>query len=272
MSKSLRQKLVWIASPEIHGLDRLRVILKKLTWLVSNNKPRPQFTLSYPLVMKTPYGLKVKINDAFMYGMFTGGYEPEITTILDKMQDDDVFIDVGANLGVYSMMAAAKSRHGQVISIEANKRFYDYLSENIRRNNLKNITALHYAIWNTNDEELTIYQTQDNISKQYNATLFGSEQGNVVNASKVRTRTLDSIIEEFGCKRVDWLKIDIEGAESRALQGAVKTLEKTRNVLIEIHSEQNGHDCERVLKETGFATRILHRARPDYYQLYGSKK
>jgi len=90
--------------------------------------------------------------------------------------------------------------------------------------------------------------------------------------SIIETITLDKIVSDFSLLKIDWLKIDIETAEVKALEGTKEALKITENLLLEIHSKKNGEDCERLLKNNGFDIRIIYKESEEYYTILATKK
>jgi len=219
--------------------------------------------LSSPIIIRTKHNFKAKIHDWFQYSMFTQDYEVHAVSLL-KLNTDSTFVDVGANYGFYTLFTASKCPNGKVISIEANKKLFKHMKENVTVNNFKNVECLNYAIWDKNDEEIKLYE--DLITGR-NPSCFGSGE----NYSIIKTRTLDSIVSEYGLKKIDWIKIDIETAEVKALEGAKEALKINENLLLEIHSKKNGEKCEQLLKNNGFDIKIIYKESGDYYTILATK-
>src|SRR4030042_2530798 len=101
------------------------------------------------------YGIRVKIKlgtDISKCLFVSGCYDPNEFYFLDKyLKDGMVFIDTGANIGLYSLFAAEKvGSDGKVISLEPSNREYIALQENISLNRMNNIIPLQYAAGNKN--------------------------------------------------------------------------------------------------------------------------
>ena len=74
---------------------------------------------------------------------------------------------------------------------------------------------------------------------------------------EVETVLLDDIINELKIKKIDFLKIDIEGAELEALKGAEKSLKITRNIAMELHYDGEDEEVKKFLEERGFAVHVI---------------
>ncbi len=141
--------------------------------------------------------------------------------------DGSIFIDVGAHVGGYTVRACRKAK--LIIAIEPYIKSIEALKNNLELNNCNanNIIIINKAIGDSKGliKMLVI------VGKE-SATVI-SKDGNIT----VKMDTLDNIINELGIDKVDLLKIDIEGAEALAIYGMRKTLEITRNIIIEVRPE-----------------------------------
>ena len=70
-------------------------------------------------------------------------------------------------------------------------------------------------------------------------------------STKVRARPLDAVLDELGIKAVDWIKIDVEGAEVEVLRGLGKTISRSPllKLLVEVHSDKLKQSCLPILRE-----------------------
>ena len=141
-------------------------------------------------------------------------YEPHITRhIVEMLAPGKVFIDIGANIGYYSLLAAAKGAN--VYAFEPNARNIWLLKKNAHDNNLK-INILPYAL--ADSERLVIYtplRGNGQISDMSDALPTENQE-------VLRSVTLDQALNGI---RPDIVKIDVEGAEGLVLKGAQKTLD-----------------------------------------------
>lgn len=143
----------------------------------------------------------------------------------------DIVVDIGAYVGRYTLKAIESiGDTGMVIAIEPEPNAYRVLLRNLKLNGAKNVCPINIALSN-----------YDGTCKLYFHGRPGL--GSVVNktdeAIVVPCRTLDSLLEELGVKRVNWVKVDAEGAEYKILQGMINTLQKNKRIkcIFEIHSK-----------------------------------
>jgi len=156
----------------------------------------------------------------------------------------DIVIDVGAHLGRYSLISSNRvGKEGKVISIEANPTVFEKLNKNLELNQVTNTTSLNYAVSSEKtkiklfllDESNDTYHAGNTIIRdRYNLTTPKEERSIEVNAN-----TLDNILPSVGIRveDVNWIKIDVEGAELEVLKGASNILAKSKDIalLIEVH-------------------------------------
>lgn len=170
---------------------------------------------------------------------FFGAYEPIESYLLKSLlEPDDVVVDAGANIGFYTMLISSQLTHGKVMSFEPVPRNFEILKHNISfSSNRKNIEIFNKGLWHEKDEIEFSLETsmEDNI---------GSYTAGKVSASLAKhiceVVPLDELLRS--ASRLDFVKMDIEGAELSALKGGQATIEKFRpQFLIEI----NRKACER---------------------------
>jgi len=130
------------------------------------------------------------------------------------IKNNDMIVDVGAHVGVFTLRAARKARKGLVLAIEPHPYNYWLLKCNMMVNKLTNIKALELALWSSNGTTRLYLEDSDILRFQGKEYL------------EVKTRTLDTVVRELGINRVDFIKLDTEGAELEILQGAEETLRR----------------------------------------------
>ena len=152
-----------------------------------------------------------------------------------KPEKGSVFIDVGANIGKYSLMfSKIIGDSGKIVAIEPVPNTFEALTEAIKLNKFDNIVPLNIACWNENTKLnmfLAEMSGESTIKEDYGL-------GHVA----VEARTLDSVADELGLNGVDFVKIDAEGSEIEVLEGMKNILkEHTPEIVIEIHQKHQKH-------------------------------
>jgi len=166
--------------------------------------------------------------------------------IIEKFRPKDggIVVDVGAHYGRYTLIAAKRvGPKGKVIAIEADPNNFDMLNKNIKLNELsENVITLNYAASsNKSKVKLSIPE------KKSGHTIYSSiitSRAPTVKFMEVNANTLDNLLHENGIslEEVNWIKIDVEGAELEVVKGATNILSKSMDIslLIEIHDVGNG--------------------------------
>ena len=162
--------------------------------------------------------------------------------------EGDVIIDIGANIGTFSVKSAHHVlKKGKVIAIEADPNTFTQLKKNIELNKLENIIPINLAVFN---KKTALKLNRANSSGE--SSLKFSKGSEYI---QVNTQTLDEVLTSLRIKKIDWIKIDVEGSEVEVLEGATKTLQLHNNLkmLIELHFEGERDIIENILKENNFS-------------------
>ena len=158
---------------------------------------------------------------------------------LFRPKEGDIVVDVGAHIGRYTIIASKMvGSQGIVIAIEAHPANYDILKENILLNKLSNVTSLNYAV-HSRETLVKLYEPgQEEGFTIYNTIMTDRTSFNSQKYIEVKADTLDSLLLRNGIKQVNWIKIDVEGAEYEVLRGATNILSSSKDIslLIEIHN------------------------------------
>jgi FkbM family methyltransferase len=166
-------------------------------------------------------------------GDFTPGHEDHILSRFTPKEGDTV-IDIGAHIGRYTIVSSKLvGKTGKVVAIEADLDTFQLLKRNVALNNLTNILPLNIAVFST---KTRIKLFEQSASAKYNSLIL-SRAKQTEKYTEINADTLDSILELNGIGQVDWIKIDVEGAEFEVLKGATKILSSGNiDLLIEIHN------------------------------------
>jgi FkbM family methyltransferase len=163
-------------------------------------------------------------------------------------------IDIGAHMGIFAVRAARMvGEDGKVVAVEPHPHNYAALLGNIRRNMLQNVTPLYLAVSDHEGEQRLLLSKGSgghtllpsegtgspelsNLQKLWSHSLLASGEKRA-RSIVVKTVTLDQLIGN--CRKVDLIKIDVEGAELLVLSGAARTLRRSGvRVVIESHSHE----------------------------------
>ena len=154
---------------------------------------------------------------------------PELKLIEEILKKNKVFlIDCGSNFGFYSLFCASLSVNSKIISIEASPKTYKDHKENIILNNFKNIELLNLAISEKDDQTLKLRESKNDWESSLTHKYFDQ-----IHETTIKTKTIDTIIAQKNFKDLDWIiKLDIEGHEMNAIEGAFNTIKKYNPLII----------------------------------------
>lgn len=153
--------------------------------------------------------------------------------------EGDVILDVGAGVGYETcVFSRAVGPNGRVIAVEAHPKTYSMLEKVIKYNAVHNVLPVHAA---ASDSNGTVFISDDS---NYEFNII-SKVGNLSHVKyAVPEVRLDDLLKKHGVQHVDFIKMNIEGAEIYALPGCTSTLEKTRAVVIATHDFAKSYNVE----------------------------
>lgn len=179
-----------------------------------------------------------------VHGCWLGFYEREkVNLFVSYLKPTSVVYDVGANVGYYSLIAARKCLSGRVFSFEPLPSNVSLLKRHIALNKIHKMTLFESAVSNKDGEGYFDVSPSHSMGRL-------ALQGNL----KVRMLSLDSVIKRGQAVEPDIIKMDIEGAEYEALQGAMNLLTGKKPVLfLATHGERVHKRCCSLLRNVGYS-------------------
>jgi len=152
--------------------------------------------------------------------------EPVVNLIRSHLKSGDIFFDVGANVGVFSLMAARiVGPHGRVHAFEPLPRLANLLRRTVETNRLSNVSVVEAAVHRTSGAA-SIAAMRDSAYSHLigGANRIEDDRGGWTEVA-VNTIALDEYVERNGLARLPRLiKMDIEGAEVEAIEGSIRVL------------------------------------------------
>lgn len=150
----------------------------------------------------------------------------ELDWLSDRLGDDATFLDIGANIGQWTipMGMRAEARGGRVLAVEPAAATAAALARSIELNGLARTELVRAALAASDGKTLLHHHDRDPSQHSLGGTGGTTEE--------VPTRSLGSVLGERGIDRVDAIKMDVEGAEQRVLEGASDVLASLRPTII----------------------------------------
>ncbi len=163
-----------------------------------------------------------------------------------RPKKDDNVVDIGAHIGRYAIISSKMvGENGKVVAIEANPAVFEMLNKNIKLNQLTNILSLNYAVY-SQETTIKLFLPNDEENMTIYNSIMPERANNKEKFVEVNANTLDTIIQSTGIKEdsINWIKIDVEGAEYEVLQGSTSILSQSKDIalLVEIHNLGEGRN------------------------------
>ena len=254
-------KLTMLCFPLKYGHDRLRKYLARV----------PVNVNSLCLAKLRGYPIKMHYNPRTYMGwalFYRGIYEEmQVKTCYDFLEEGMTFIDIGANYGLYSLIAAEKiGEHGGVIAFEPQSKLVPIIEKNASENNLTNITVVHSAVGD-GKKTLTLFHPATNNDGQATLALGNNEKA--FDKEEVPVDRLANLLKYQNVEHIQGMKMDVEGAEFTILLNAEPFFRNAEPHFlfiecIEGHLKRFGHSCQDVftfLQDHGYRLASCYRGR-----------
>jgi FkbM family methyltransferase len=177
-------------------------------------------------------GCRMKLEWARYRCFAYGSWEPELTELVSKtVQSGFTVIDIGAHIGYYTLLfSRLVGPTGRVVAFEPVPRNFEFLNENLRLNSCTNVEPVNRAVLDRR-EQIRIEIPKNDPLPVGVSFASPNTKGDVI----VEAVSLDDYVLKR-TKRVDFLKVDAEGAEDKVLDGARTLIERDHPlIMMEVH-------------------------------------
>jgi FkbM family methyltransferase len=200
----------YINAHPLAGKHRLNAYYRFLSWQIGQ--------ALFPKERIVPYlkGTKLSVTKGMAGAtgnIYTGLHEfNDMAFLLHLLRKEDVFFDIGANVGSYTVLASGVSG-ASTVSIEPIQTTFKSLQKNVQINNIENLVTTKNIGLGKEEGKLVFTNSMDTVNHVINESENISEQNKVV----VDVQIGDMLVQHFGCPLL--IKIDVEGFESPVLDG-----------------------------------------------------
>ena len=217
------------------------------------------------------YGIKafVRKNSDDYFHLFMPR-ELELTPHFELFENE-TFLDVGANVGLYTLKLLSKKPNASVIAIEADPENFLALKKNVYDvNNYSHVILVNKAAYHSNGKiKLYVRGGFSGLPSIHKKRKLPGKPNYADEYVTVNCDLVDNILKYNGFEKADLIKIDVEGAEVEVLKGATKTLKFCRKVIVEVHHE-NLEKVKSILLENNIKVDVLKIKNGTY--VVGTKK
>jgi len=180
---------------------------------------------SYRVIKINGVTYKLDISNVVDHAAFWGFQDKATSFFLSQLRKGYTIFDVGANIGIISVTAAGQSK--QVVSIEPDKTNFARLIENLRLNNISNVTTLNIGL-GSRKEVKKLYKV---VESNPGMNRIMDEELDVP-YNEIQIETLDSVAQSLGISKIDIIKIDTEGYEMNILKGSNYCIDKFKPAMM----------------------------------------
>ncbi|MCW8956162.1 MAG: FkbM family methyltransferase [Gammaproteobacteria bacterium] len=236
--------------------------LQSVKYFIYRYMLRKQYLIAY--AKKYSSKLKFKIEDTVGRRIYkNGSYESDLSDFINnhiQFNEGDIALDIGANIGWYSLLLDKKMPEGcQIYAFEPDPLNYQLLTFNIQLNSANKIKAIQSALSNKNEIKKLYRYSNKNLGRH---SLLDINKGDFVD---VEALILDDFLKSnnVDINRVKFAKIDIEGYEYFALSGALQALESINCLISEFvpryleHGSVDPGLLINLLEDKGFKSNVF---------------
>ena len=184
-----------------------------------------------PAFALVPGGAKLRVASDLRYTSVTAfllrdAVEPELHHLQKLVPEGGVFVDVGANIGLFTLKAAPLA--SRVVAVEPGEAAGRQLDANVALNGYRHVSVVRKALSDAPGRAALFHNPAGDDPQAFSLISDGSATG----SEPVELTTLDTLVAQLELPRVDCIKIDVEGAEAPVLAGGIAVLERDRPTVI----------------------------------------
>ena len=180
------------------------------------------------------------VDSASFFHQYTEIFHKQVYLFSIEKNRSPYIIDCGANVGVSVLYFKKVFPNSQIVAFEADKKIFKVLKRNIEKSNEGGVTLLNKGLWNKEGKLNFINEGAD--GGRICENKIPSDGLDIVEIESIRLRDYLNV-------NVDFLKIDIEGAETIVLEDCKDVLNNVKNIFVEFHSEvASSQELDRILK------------------------
>lgn len=266
----------------MHFFDRVELICRTILRLKNRCNPfriKRQWKLERAKELNENFidrmpgiNMRMVINPNMFFATFYAEhlYEREIIRFIKKyIKKSMIALDIGANIGYFTLLLSRMvGNQGKVICFEPSKYAYDLLKENIRINCLENVQVYQQAVSDTSGET-TFFEGPEGyeVYSSLQPPVAKGSEGIHFSQQKVQVDTIDHMLGELGVSCIDFVKIDVEGAELKVIRSMKNTLKNNRQIKLLFEGSENlcaefGYSLKELIEEVemlGFHCQYLDK-------------
>jgi FkbM family methyltransferase len=190
---------------------------------------------------------------------------------IPAIKANDVVIDIGANIGMFSLFAAKVFSTVKVYAFEPAAESFALLKKNVLLNNLTNIKCYQCSVFSVTGEQTLYIDIGSTADTMIQSRIKAPDS---VKKERVPCLSLDDLFSKYEIARCNFLKVDVEGSEFDIfLSASAQTLNKIDTIAMEFHEYegQRGQELAALLKSNGFHTNISRERTPDCGMIYATR-
>jgi len=187
-----------------------------------------------------------------------------------RIKEGDTVVDVGANIGIFTILASKLvGNEGRVYAIEPDKENYELLRKNLELNKIKNVRSFNIALGKKN-EKRKLFKSKENPGAHSFYPIKNSSEFKIIDVI-----SFDNLIKKNKIKKINFLKMDCEGAEYEILFNlSENNLKNIKNISMEVHNtkEKKFLDMIAFLEKNKFVVKKGKSLGKDTLMIYSFRK